>query len=218
VRCDLLMSFVLPPSRCFVILDDLALHIEAGLVPCEWQSSESCIMNYFYVFRSYPSLLTSKNRLLLPPCFTGPPNPPLFCYSPVNLPPASMIKLRLASGRVVVYEGTVDELERGLTLTDYLPKEWIIRWVFPALAVAVPDRLGGFLSTLLDVSFSIGVLNLVPMMRLDGGHCSRQFLRVLAPSRHQTLHRYLDLVGSFLLVSNIVFGLISLFEGDQRPP
>lgn len=137
-------------------------------------------------------------------------------YRPLTLPPLTLIKLQLASGRLIVYEGTASQLTQGLTLSDHLPRPWLTVLLLgnQGLAASLAPALLSCLAALVDVSFSIGVLNLVPALHLDGCHALDQFLRFYLPSpwRLSSYRHHLLLLGTFLLYSNVVFAVFSLLE------
>jgi Zn-dependent protease len=99
-----------------------------------------------------------------------------------------------------------------LDLSDLFPRPWLLRFLPLEWAIQLPPSLSAFCATLLDVSFSIGVLNLVPAFALDGAYASRQLLKVLGWGNSAELYRYLRVGGTFLLLSNAVLALGSVVE------
>jgi len=72
-------------------------------------------------------------------------------------------------------------------------------------------------SAILDTSFSIALINLVPSPRLDGSHALQQYLRLLLPNSSTTAttqraYHYLITSSTALLYTNILLAVISLLE------
>lgn len=118
------------------------------------------------------------------------------------------------------YEGYPTILGQGVTVSSYVPRFWhVLPWrILHMLAVSdVPNSIERLLQYLSSISFGLAIMNMAPVLYLDGQATVALFVRVLF--RKYTLKKISRIsrttltIGSTLLALNLILSIANLDKG-----
>lgn len=97
-----------------------------------------------------------------------------------------------------------------------MPRAWLLSLLPTAWATQLPRLLTMGACTVLDVSFSMAAINLLPLPLLDGHHATPHLLRPFT-SNPVRAHKALSLAAGVLGVWNAMMAVMSLMTQDDPP-
>lgn len=130
------------------------------------------------------------------------------------------VRVRSASSGKVMrlfYEGYAEILGQSVTVSSYIPRKWDLlpRRLLQLVAIFdVPNVIERYLQYLCSISLGLAVLNMAPVLFLDGENSVPLFVKILLPSvgnkRVKRIRAGVLLAGSSLLVINLFLGIWTL--------
>lgn len=111
----------------------------------------------------------------------------------------------------VFYQG-YGKIVGSMTVSSYVPRlwRWMPTWLLEMVAMLdFPNMTERFLQYFASVSLALGLLNMAPVLYLDGEASSRLFLQMACGSRkaNPSLNRGIVMLGTSLLLANVAHAL-----------
>lgn len=147
------------------------------------------------------------------------------CVKPIPLDNKQLIDVLVhtAANRTHVhyfYEGYPTILGQGVTVSSYVPRFWhVLPWrLLHMLAVSdVPNSIERLLQYLSSISFGLAIMNMAPVLYLDGQATVALFVRVLFKKyplkKINRISSTTLTIGSTLLVLNLILSIANLDKG-----
>lgn len=144
------------------------------------------------------------------------------CYVPVLPTGIQLVDVRVRSarsGQVIHYffEGPAHILGQSMKLSSFVPRVWTsLPWGLLQVlsSLDTPNLMERFLQYLASISLGLAIVNMAPVIALDGQASSEQFVRVIMPhlslKKVKRIRAGTVIVGSILLLVNILLGLMSI--------
>lgn len=147
------------------------------------------------------------------------------CIVPVLKDRQQLVDVRVrssATGNILhfFYEGYAQILGQSVTVSSYIPRAWA-HWPLSLLQLIagfdIPNVIERFLQYVCSISLGLAILNMAPVLFLDGEASVGLFVRVLFPGvsekRVLRIRAALLLFGSSMLFINLIVGLWNMDGG-----
>lgn len=133
----------------------------------------------------------------------------LHCIKPIFDNVTNLFKINRREKPDIVYIGHASDLTQTIKVSSFIPRLFFNN-------TALPDAVQKFLTYIVVFSFSLGILNLIPVLFMDGEHITK-FICQLTLSKHLSsnlisiISVIVSLLGTLLLLFHMIFTLWQRF-------